>query len=50
MRLASALVRVRARMAVPGGCLSEHVELVNLGVADRSRGLQTVRLSRGDVV
>jgi hypothetical protein len=38
--------RVRARMAGAGGCLSEHVELVNFGVADRSRGLQTVRLSR----
>ena len=31
-------------MARAGGCLSEHVELVNVGVADRSRGLHTVSL------
>jgi len=37
--------RVRVRMARAGGCLSEHVELVNVGVADRSRGLHTVSLS-----
>ena len=36
--------RVRGRMARAGGCLSEHVELVNVGVADRSRGLHTVSL------
>ena len=36
--------RVMGRMARAGGCLSEHVELVNSGVADSSRGLHTVSL------
>ena len=32
--------RVMGRMARAGGCLSEHVGLVNSGAADSSRGLQ----------
>ena len=32
---------VRVRMARAGGCLSEHVGLVNYGGADGSRGLHT---------
>ena len=31
-------------MARAGGCLSEHVGLVNSGAADSSRGLHTVSL------
>ena len=34
---------VRAGMVGAASFLSEHVVLVNFGVADRSRGLQTVR-------
>ena len=36
--------RVMGRMARAGGCLSEHVGLVNSGAADSSRGLHTVSL------
>ena len=39
------LSHMRVRMARAGGCLSEHVGLVNYGAADSSCGLQTVRPS-----
>ena len=38
------LSHMRVRMARAGGCLSEHVGLVNVGAADSSRGLHTVSL------